>query len=386
MALFSAFHYLGQLMDKRYNILIVENDSQLFRIWEDIISEPSRNIIHAASGYEALRKIIEEDIHLVITDIDMPIKNGPQMNGLELIKHIRSKSKYSSISVIFTVDQNDSLGDIVKGLKRGAIDYLREPLHPEITRAKIATHHKLHNKRTLLRLERDKTEKLLKNILPEQTINELKVSGKSTARYYPMATMLFTDFVNFTKSSEHRDPGLVVEQLNYYFSYFDDVIEEYFLEKIKTIGDSYMAAGGVPIRNKLNPVFCCLAALKVRDFVSNELLNPNLDPWEVRIGINTGPIVAGVVGTMKYQYDVWGDTVNTASRLEGASIPGKINISKSTYDLVSEYFECEDRGKIEVKSKGKINMYYLNNIRSKYAETNDSSAPNKKFLKLLTEN
>ena len=373
-------------MDKRYNILIVENDTHLLRVWEDIISEPSRNIIHAASGYEALRKIIEEDIHLVITDIDMPIENGPQMNGLELIKHIRSKSKYSSISVIFTVDQNDSLGDIVKGLKRGAIDYLREPLHPEITRAKIATHHKLHNKRILLRIERDKTEKLLKNILPEQTINELKISGKSTARHYPMATMLFTDFVNFTKSSEHRDPGLVVEQLNYYFSYFDDVIEEYFLEKIKTIGDSYMAAGGVPIRNKLNPVFCCLAALKLRDFVSNELLNPNIDPWEVRIGINTGPIVAGVVGTMKYQYDVWGDTVNTASRLEGASIPGEINISKSTYDFVSEYFDCDYRGVIEVKSKGKIDMYFLKKIRSEYADANDSSAPNKSFLTLLTEN
>jgi adenylate cyclase len=111
-----------------------------------------------------------------------------------------------------------------------------------------------------------------------------------------------------------------------------------------------------------------------------------MDTWEVRIGINTGPIVAGVVGKMKYQYDVWGDTVNTASRLEGASIPGEINISKSTYDFVSEYFDCDYRGVIEVKSKGKINMYFLNNIRSEYADANDSSAPNKKFLKLLTEN
>ncbi|MBL4653687.1 MAG: adenylate/guanylate cyclase domain-containing response regulator [Flavobacteriales bacterium] len=373
------------MMEEKYNILIVDDDEKMLCRWEGILLDPSRNIIKAYSGHEAMRMLVSRHVHLVITDIDMPVKNGPQMNGLELIKHIRSKAKFNNISIIFTTDDHDSLEDIVHGLEDGAIDYLIEPLHPAITKAKVATHQNLFEKRRLLRLEREKTEQLLRNILPEHTIDELKVEGRTTARHYNQATVMFTDFVNFTVSSEHREPKLVVEQLNYYFSYFDDVISEYYLEKIKTIGDAYMAAGGVPIRNKFNPIFCCLAALKLRDFVAKELHNEATAPWEVRIGINTGPLVAGVVGKMKYQYDIWGDTVNTASRLEGASVPGKINISKSTYELIKDYFDCEYRGDLEIKSKGHIDMYFLNHILLEYAEIDNSSEPNQKFLEILQE-
>ena len=370
-------------MMEKYNILIVDDSDDTLCDWEEILLDSSRNIIKAHSGYEAMRKIITKHIHLVITDIDMPVENGPQMNGLELIKHIRSNAKFNNISIIFTTDDHDSVEDVIHGLTDGAIDYLVEPLHPSITKAKVNTHQNLYLQHKLLRIEREKTEQLLRNILPEHTIDELKVEGRTTARHYDQATVMFTDFVNFTVSSEHREPRLVVEQLNYYFSYFDDVISEYYLEKIKTIGDAYMAAGGVPIRNKFNPIFCCLAALKLRDFVAKELHNEATDPWEVRIGINTGPLVAGVVGKMKYQYDIWGDTVNTASRLEGASIPGKINISKSTYEVVKKYFDCEYRGDLEVKSKGHIDMYFLNHILPEYSEPDNSSEPNQKFLENL---
>ncbi len=372
-------------MTDKYNILIVDDDDSMLCDWESILSDPTRHIVKAHSGYEAMHKIISEPIHLVITDIDMPVKNGPQMNGLELIRHIRSEAKFDDISIIFTADDHDSVDDVVIGLKDGAIDYLVEPLHPSITRAKVNTHQNLFIQRNLLQTEREKTEQLLRNILPEHTIDELKVSGRSTARHYPAASVLFTDFVNFTSTTEARDPKHVVEQLNYYFSYFDDVVEEYFLEKIKTIGDAYMVAGGVPIRSKANALYCCLAALKFRDFVINELQNKDTDPWEIRIGINTGPLVAGIVGKMKYQYDIWGDTVNTASRLEGASIPGKINISKSTYNEVKQYFDCEYRGLLEVKSKGNVEMYFLNGIKKEFASVDNIGLPNRLFLKILSE-
>lgn len=367
----------------RLNILIVDDDDEQLNKWQEILTSPTHNIIRANSGYEAMSIVIREEVQLVITDIDMPVQNGPQMNGFELIKHIKSNARYKDVHVIFTVDDHESIDDIVHGLEDGAIDYLMEPLHPELTRAKIEIFEKLYYKEHLLRIEREKSEQLLRNILPHHTIDELKRTGKSTARHYDSVTVLFADFVNFTAIADKKHAEYIVDKLNHYFSEFDDITSEFFMEKIKTIGDAYMAASGVPIRNKFSALFTCLAALRLIEYIQAEVEMQLSEKWQIRIGINTGPVVAGIVGKTKYQYDIWGDTVNTASRLENASEAGKINISHHTYELVKDYLVCTYRGEMQVKGKGMVEMYYVEGIKPEYSNHMDSFRPNEKLMQLL---
>lgn len=370
-------------MKQKFNILLVDDNTTNVDCWAGYLQKENRKIFKAFSGYEALRIVLKEDIHLVITDIDMPVEKGPQMDGFILIKQI--KERRPDVFVIFAIDDHETLDDVVHGLEDGAVDYLKEPLHPELTDAKVAVFEKLYWKREALIHEQKKSDELLHNILPASTIEELKKTGKSTARHYKKATVLFTDFVNFTMYSEKNPAQHIVEKLNRFFSIFDGIIEKWSLEKIKTIGDAYMAAGGVPIRNKINPILVTLAAIEINDYM---LVQQDLDPdtWEIRIGIHTGPVISGIVGKKKYQYDIWGDTVNTASRVEGQAIPGKINISKNTYEEIKKYFDCEYRGKLEAKHKGLIDMYNIIGIKKEYADSENPNLPNEALLKIIQEN
>jgi class 3 adenylate cyclase len=217
---------------------------------------------------------------------------------------------------------------------------------------------------------KDQAEKLLLNILPKETAQELQISGKATARHYNQVSVLFTDFKGFTQFAENTKPQELVNELHRCFVSFDEIIGKYFLEKIKTIGDAYMCAGGVPIRNNSNAIAITLAGLEIRDEmlrIAEEKRLNNEPVLEIRIGIHTGPLTAGVVGLKKFAYDIWGDTVNTASRMETASEPGKVNVSGITYDLIKKYFECEYRGHKEVKGKGLVEMYFVNQIKPEFS-------------------
>lgn len=210
--------------------------------------------------------------------------------------------------------------------------------------------------------EKELSDKLLLNILPEETAQELKVTGTSMPKQYEMVSVLFTDFKGFTKIAEKLTPFELVEELNQSFLAFDRIIDKYNLEKIKTIGDAYMCAGGIPVANKTNPLDIVRAGLEIREFMENlkkEREAKGEDYWELRIGIHTGPVVAGVVGKNKFAYDIWGDAVNTASRMESSGVPGKVNISGATYELIKDKFECSYRGKIQAKNKGEIDMYIV---------------------------
>lgn len=208
--------------------------------------------------------------------------------------------------------------------------------------------------------EKKKSETLLLNILPSETAKELKLNGKVDAVKFDEVTVLFTDFVQFTKLVEKAEPEQLVESLDYYFKAFDEIATRYDLEKIKTIGDSYMCAGGLPVINKIHARNVVLAAIEMNNFVQNELNSgDNYNHFEVRIGIHSGPVVAGIVGIKKWQYDIWGDTVNIASRMESNSEPGRINISESTYQLIKDEFQFEYRGEIEVKNRGLLKMYFI---------------------------
>ncbi len=238
------------------------------------------------------------------------------------------------------------------------------------------------NKRTeeLLR-EKDRTEQLLANVLPKDTADEIKSTGKAKKKKFQMATVLFSDIQGFTRIAESLNPEILIDQLDHFFFYFDSVVEKYNIEKIKTIGDAYMCAGGIPEKNRTNPVEVVLAALEMQQYMiklRNELTSKGLPVWDIRIGIHTGPVIAGVIGHKKLSYDIWGDTVNTASRMESSGEAGKINISGSTYELVKDFFICEYRGKMPVKYKGEIDMYFVEGIRPELTEK-DGITPNEVF-------
>lgn len=217
----------------------------------------------------------------------------------------------------------------------------------------------------IIEKEKNISNSLLLNILPEETAQELKKNGKVVAKRYELATVLFTDFEGFTNYSEDLPPEKLVESIDYYFSKFDEIIDKYDLEKIKTIGDSYMCAGGIPFETDDHAYQVILAALDIIDFVeqsNNRLLDDQIN-FKVRVGVNSGSIVAGIVGTKKFAYDIWGDTVNIASRMESNSETGKINISENTYQLVKEQFSCKYRGEIQVKNKGMMKMYFVEHMK-----------------------
>lgn len=211
--------------------------------------------------------------------------------------------------------------------------------------------------------EKNKSYQLLLNILPEETAAELLSSGKAVSRRFEMATVLFADFVGFSKTAAALNPEDLVKQIDAYFSGFDEIIQKHHIEKIKTIGDAYMAAGGVPLANDTHAINVADAAFEMQKF-TRELERDFRFPFELRIGIHTGTLVAGVVGNHKFQYDIWGDAVNVAARLEQNSEPGRINISGATCALIKDRFEVNYRGKIEAKNIGEIDMYFLGGIQS----------------------
>ena len=226
--------------------------------------------------------------------------------------------------------------------------------------------------------EKEKSENLLANILPKKTADELKTKGKATSSKFKMVTVLFADIQGFTKIAEQMNPEKLIDELDKFYFQFDSVVEKYNIEKIKTIGDAYMAAGGIPIKNRTNPVEVVLAAMEMQHYMAN-VKKSKADIWDLRIGIHTGSVIAGVVGQKKFSYDIWGDTVNTASRMESSGEIGKVNISASTYELIKEFFNCEYRGKMPVKYKGDIEMYFVKGIKSGLIDDNQES-PNQHFL------
>ncbi len=232
---------------------------------------------------------------------------------------------------------------------------------------------------------RKKSDELLLNILPSEIAEELKESGRAAARSYEMVSVLFTDFKGFTMKAADISPEELVTELDRFFCYFDDTMDRYHLEKIKTIGDAYMSAGGIPVPNRTNPVDAVLAALEIQRFMkilkeSREAAGESF--WELRLGIHTGPVTAGVVGKRKFAYDIWGDAVNTASRMESSGEPGKVNISEATYDYIKDFFVCTPRGKIYAKNKGEISMYFVEGIRPELSVNRDGQIPNQAFISM----
>lgn len=214
----------------------------------------------------------------------------------------------------------------------------------------------------IIAAEKKKSDELLLNILPAEVAQELKDTGTSKPMNYDMATVLFADIKNFTGAAEKMTPAKLVSEIDFYFKQFDDIVSKYNIEKIKTIGDAYLCVGGLPVPDSHNAYNVVKAALEMQQFmqrVQDERKAKGDIYFEIRIGINSGPLVAGIVGLRKFAYDIWGDTVNIAARMEQHGEEGRINITGATYNLVKDKFSCSYRGKIEAKNKGYIDMYFV---------------------------
>lgn len=240
----------------------------------------------------------------------------------------------------------------------------------------------LERARAEIAAERDKSERLLRNILPEAVARELKEKNSVVPRFYESATIMFADFEGFTKLTEGMDPKSLIGQLDQFFSAFDEIAENHRLEKLKTIGDAYMCAGGLPEPNRTHPVDACLAALAMQDYMAKmnkQREKLRLPLWPLRIGLHTGSVMAGVVGQRRFIYDVWGDAVNLAARIESAGAGGRINLSDAIVNRVRTLFETEERGSIEAKNKGPLPMHFLTRIKQALSQDGHGRMPNAAF-------
>lgn len=272
-------------------------------------------------------------------------------------------------------EQNNKIKEIARVLEK--TNALLEEQKQEINEQKLT-----------IEQEQEKSEKLLLNILPFEVAKQLKSKGRAGTRSYKLVSVLFADFKGFSKISKTLDPKDLVNILDSYFATFDEITGKHYIEKIKTIGDAYMCAGGLPLSNKSNPIDTVLAALEIQSFLNElndtKVLN-NLQVWELRIGIHTGPVVAGVVGKKRFAYDIWGDTVNVASRMEQSGHVGMVNISGITYEYIKDFFDCDYRGKIETKNLGKIDMYFVNRIKAEYSKDKLGLLPNDLMVNLINK-
>jgi PAS domain S-box-containing protein len=271
------------------------------------------------------------------------------------------------------LDQNQDLIDLTVNLEQ--INIKLEEQKKEVTRQK-----------KLAEEQKKLAEDLLLNIFPGEIAEQLKVKGYAIPKHYRTVSIMFTDFYEFARLSEKLSTHDLIKELSMYFEKFDSIAKAHYLEKIKTIGDAYMCAGGLPIRNRSNPIDTSLAALEIQSFIkeTNLIKESNNQPkWELRLGIHTGEVIAGVIGRNKMAYDIWGTAVNTASRMETSGEINKINISGSTYKHVEKYFDCTFRGKVEVKHMGQIEMYFLNRLKKEYSEDKEGIVPNSAFRKIL---
>lgn len=245
---------------------------------------------------------------------------------------------------------------------------------------------KVEKQSQLLAIEKEKSEKLLRNVIPESMANELLEKGKASARSFKTVSVLFTDFVGFTKIADNMDPSRLVQKLDVFFRKFDEIILANNLEKIKTIGDAYMCAGGVPVRNNTNPIDTCLAGLQIQHYMKTldqTDVEDDFLRWKLRLGINTGEVTAGAIGRERLAYDVWGATVNQAQRMEMMGEPGKVTITGNTFLHIEPYFECVYKGKVQTKSRGEIDMYQVLRIKPELSVNGEGIYPNERFHQIV---
>jgi len=356
----------GSLKD---SAILVVDDSRLMRI---VLTKALQelgftNISEAVDGRDAIKKLSEGSYELMLLDMEMP-----EMNGIEVLiaKNTVPKLKEVPTIVISATEQVDLA---VKCIEAGAEDYLLKPPNNTLLRARVTTSlekkrlrdmdrilfARLQEEKELVEIEKEKSEHLLLNILPGTIAGRLKAGEKTIANGHQIVSVLFADLCGFTKLSRKTSPADLVSMLNEIFTTFDDIVKNHGVEKIKTIGDCYMLVGGLP--NPRDDHAHAVADTALEMVQALERINKNRDiDLAMRIGIHSGPVVAGVICKIKFTYDIWGDTVNVASRMESSGLPGKIHISEQTMAELNSQFNLEERGMVECKGLGQVKTFFVN--------------------------
>ncbi|MEW6261717.1 MAG: adenylate/guanylate cyclase domain-containing protein [Thermodesulfobacteriota bacterium] len=339
-------------------VMIVDDTETNVKLLVELLGD-SYDLTVAMDGRTALEIVQEAVPDLILLDIMMP-----EMDGYEVCRRLKADPTSADIPIIF-VTALGGMEDEAKGLELGAVDYITKPISPPILRARLRNHLELkwlrdQEKAYLAQLERDKasSENLLFNVLPRHVVGQLKDRGQVTAQSHEEATVLFADLVGFTELSSRLSPLELISMLNGVFSAFDDLAVKHGLEKIKTIGDAYMAVGGITHYHERHADSMADMALDMLDEIKRHR-PANGQPLQLRVGMNTGPVMTGVIGTKKYFFDMWGDTVNVASRMESQGLPGFIQVTGATYKRLQEAYEFISRGVIHVKGKGEFATYFL---------------------------
>ncbi len=325
-------------------ILIVEDAPPNILALSSILKEHGYQVSVATNGRQALEVLDRIRPDLILLDVMMP-----EMDGFETCAHIKASTQWREIPLIFLTSKNET-ADIVRGFELGAVDYVAKPFNAHELLARVQTH------LTLDRLHRE-NERLLLNVLPASIAAKLKQQAGIIAEGFDDVSVLFTDIVGFTALSERLSPTELIELLNRVFSSFDELAEEHGLEKIKTIGDAYMVAGGLPEPRPDHLESMATFALAMQERVRE--LNPEFNGLSLRVGLHTGRVIAGVIGIRKFIYDIWGETVNTASRLESHGIPGCVHVSDTVFERLQGRFNFEPRGLIELKGRAPMQTYFL---------------------------
>jgi class 3 adenylate cyclase/CheY-like chemotaxis protein len=381
------------------NILIIDDKQENIFALEQLLRDKSYHTISAQSGEEALKILLKEDIALILLDVQMP-----GMNGFETAQLIKGNNRTKDIPIIFLTAISRERKFVIEGLLAGAVDYLTKPIDAELLLIKVEIFLLIFNQQrelkyqkeeleslnvelttknceieqahSIIAKEQEKSEALLLNILPKSIADRLKAGESIISDYIHEASVLFLDIAGFTTFSNNSTPQKIVRMLNEIFTLFDKIALKYNVEKIKTIGDSYMAACGIPIPDPDHVNSLAKMALEIKETIKHYRTNDG-EKISIRIGLNCGPVIAGVIGKHKFIYDLWGDTVNTASRMESSGVEGKIHVTEWFREKCTiNEFEIEqldttgqkgkiikpvfvERGVIEVKGKGKMRTFFL---------------------------
>lgn len=417
-------------MNAPRTIVMAEDSRMQARVLEQALQSRGYVVLWGRTGVEALELVRRHRPTLVVSDVEMP-----EMDGHELCRAIKADPGLRSTPVLLLTSLAKT-SDILTGLRNGAdayvtkpydppqvldriehllahaaapdsqgerltLEYAGETMHLDVTRRQllnllISTYENVIWQNGQLAEMRDRlqeagrqleaslarTRDLLHLVLPREIADELADRGRSEPKHFDAVTVLFTDFVGFTRVAETMRPRDLIDDLDDYFRRFDTLAARFGMEKLKTIGDAYMAAGGVPRPNATHAVDGALFALALRRCaadVARERGDRGLPSFGIRIGLHTGPLVAGVIGTQRFTYDVWGDTVNTASRMETTGEAGRINVSDTTRRLVEPWFVCEPRGRIEVKNRAPVEMFFLERLRPEFSADTEGTAGNERF-------
>jgi len=343
-------------------LLVVDDTAADRELLSRRLQRDGHEVVTADTGETALELVAASGFDLVLLDLMLP-----GMSGFEVLSQLKSDVHTRAIPVIM-ISALDEIDSAVRCIEAGAEDYLSKPFNPVLLRARVGAcldRKRLHDRERAitneLRAEKERSEALLLQILPRQIVERMRAGEMLIADHIPDATILFSDLVNFTALSRDLAPQETVKLLDLLFSRFDELTERAGLEKIKTIGDGYMIAGGVLEPRRDHAEAMAEIALAMHDAAADtsRTLGMLSAPLQLRIGLHTGPLVAGVIGTQKFVYDVWGDTVNTASRMEKYGAPDRVHVSAATRGRLGDKFRFEARDQLEVKGKGTMETFFL---------------------------